>query len=253
MSTNEFDIRSIRLLLVEDNPADARVVERHLKDAGLNHVTSDWVQTASEAAQRLQTVEYDLVLLDLGLPDAQGLQALRALRAVAGPDMVVLRAPVTLWGENFKTAATFTVAAGETKPFVLSYGPSHLPPPEPVDCHSALDACEKFWRDWTATTKTDGPYADAVRRSLITLKALIYVPSGGIIAAPTTSLPEQPGGARNWDYRYCWIRDSTLTLLALMNAGVYDEATAWRDWLQRAVAGYPADMQIMYGLMANGG
>src|SRR5882757_6724753 len=172
-----------------------------------------------------------------------------ALRAVAGPDMVVLRTPVTLWGENFKTAAMFTVAKGETKPFVLSYGPSHLPPPKPVDCGTALAACEKFWRDWTATTKTDGPYADAIRRSLITLKALTYVPSGGIIAAPTTSLPEQPGGARNWDYRYCWIRDSTLTLLALMDAGVYDEATAWRDWLQRAVAGNPADMQIMYGIM----
>ncbi len=172
-----------------------------------------------------------------------------SLRAVAGPDMVVLRTPVAVWGENFKTAAMFTVTEGETKPFVLSYGPSHLPPPKPVDCDTALAACEKFWRDWAATTKAEGPYADAIRRSLITLKALTYVPSGGIIAAPTTSLPEQPGGARNWDYRYCWIRDSTLTLLALMNAGVYDEATAWRDWLQRAVAGYPADMQIMYGLM----
>src|ERR1044072_7688338 len=159
-----------------------------------------------------------------------------ALRAIAGPDMVVLRAPVTLWGENFKTAAMFTVAKGDTRPFVLSYGPSHLSPPEPVDCHTALTACEKFWRDWAAETNTDGPYADAIRRSLITLKALTYVPSGGIVAAPTTSLPEQPGGARNWDYRYCWIRDSTLTLLALMNAGVFAEATAWRDWLQRAVA-----------------
>ena len=134
-------------------------------------------------------------------------------------------------------------------PFVLSYGPSHLPVPEPVDPEAALEACVSFWSDWTGNTKTDGPHADAIKRSLITLKALTYAPSGGIVAAPTTSLPEQFGGPRNWDYRYCWIRDATLTLLALMNAGVYDEAAAWRDWLQRAVAGDPADMQIMYGIM----
>jgi GH15 family glucan-1,4-alpha-glucosidase len=171
------------------------------------------------------------------------------LRAVAGPDMVVLRSPVDLWGENFKTAAMFTVAKGQTVPFVLSYGPSHLPVPQPVVAQEALQDCVRFWCDWTATTKCDGPHDEAIKRSLITLKALTYAPSGGIVAAPTTSLPEREGGPRNWDYRYCWIRDSTLTLLALMNAGVYDEATAWRDWLQRAVAGSPADMQIMYGIM----
>ena len=171
------------------------------------------------------------------------------LRAIAGPDMVVLRTPACLWGENFKTAAMFTVTQGRTVPFVLSYGPSNLPVPPPVDADAALKDCEKFWREWAQRTKCGGPYADAVRRSLITLKALTYAPSGGFVAAPTTSLPERAGGERNWDYRYCWIRDSTLTLLALMNAGVYDEAAAWRDWLQRAVAGFPADMQIMYGLM----
>ena len=171
------------------------------------------------------------------------------LRAVAGPDMAVLRCAVALEGENFKTEATFTVAKGESVPFVLSYGPSHLPVPQPVDAEEALASCEKFWHDWTATTKADGPHAEAIKRSLITLKALTYVPSGGIVAAPTTSLPERAGGPRNWDYRFCWIRDSTLTLLALMNAGVYDEASAWRDWLLRAVAGDPADMQIMYGIM----
>ncbi|MFO1080533.1 MAG: glycoside hydrolase family 15 protein [Reyranellaceae bacterium] len=170
------------------------------------------------------------------------------LRAVAGPDMVVLRTPVALWGENFKTAAMFSVAAGQSVPFVLSYGPSHLPVPRPVDAERALAECESFWCDWTRRTRCDGPHAEAIRRSLITLKALTYAPSGGLVAAPTTSLPERPGGERNWDYRFCWIRDSTLTLLALMNAGVYDEARAWRDWLQRAVAGSPADMQIMYGL-----
>lgn len=171
------------------------------------------------------------------------------LRAVAGPDMAVLRTPVATWGENFKTSAMFRVRAGQTVPFTLSYEPSHLPLPEPIDCKQALADCEKFWCDWTDATEADGLYAEAIERSLITLKALTYAPTGGIVAAPTTSLPEQVGGSRNWDYRFCWIRDSTLTLLALMNAGVYDEASAWRDWLQRAVAGSPADMQIMYGIM----
>jgi len=171
------------------------------------------------------------------------------LRAIAGPDMVLLRSTVRLRGENFRTRATFQVAAGDSVPFVLSYAPSHLPVPEPVDPHAALRDCEEFWSNWIASTNVEGPYAEAIGRSLLTLKALTYVPSGGIVAAPTTSLPELVGGQRNWDYRFCWIRDATLTLLALMDAGVYDEARAWRDWLQRAVAGSPADMQIMYGLM----
>jgi GH15 family glucan-1,4-alpha-glucosidase len=173
------------------------------------------------------------------------------IKAVAGPDMAVLRTPAALRGENFKTVAQFTLAKGKAMPFVLSYGPSHLPAPAPVEPLEALDKCEKFWRDWTARTKTDGcgSYTEAIKRSLITLKALTYLPSGGIVAAPTTSLPEQFGSERNWDYRLCWLRDATLTLLALMNAGVYDEAAAWRDWLQRAVAGSPGEMQIMYGLM----
>jgi hypothetical protein len=153
------------------------------------------------------------------------------IKAVAGPDMAVLRTPAALRGENFKTVAQFTLAKGKAMPFVLSYGPSHLPAPAPVEPLEALDRCEKFWRDWTARTKTDGcgPYTEAIKRSLITLKALTYLPSGGIVAAPTTSLPEQFGSERNWDYRLCWLRDATLTLLALMNAGVYDEAAAWRD------------------------
>ncbi len=170
------------------------------------------------------------------------------MRAVAGPDMAVLRTPAHFRGENFKTVAQFTLAKGQSMPFVLSYGPSHLDVPEPVDAAEALALCEKFWCAWTATTKTDGPHSEAIKRSLITLKALVYMPSGGIVAAPTTSLPEQFGGERNWDYRLCWLRDATLTLLAMMNAGIYDEAAAWRDWLQRAVAGSPDEMQIMYGL-----
>lgn len=171
------------------------------------------------------------------------------LRAIAGPDMVVMRTPAAFRGENFKTVSQFTLSKGQCLPFALSYLPSHLPLPAPVDPNEALKTCEKFWMDWTGRTNTDGPYSDAIERSLITLKALIYLPSGGIVAAPTTSLPEQFGGERNWDYRLCWLRDATLTLLALMNAGVYDEAAAWRDWLQRAVAGSPNEMQIMYGLM----
>jgi GH15 family glucan-1,4-alpha-glucosidase len=170
------------------------------------------------------------------------------MRAVAGPDMVVLRTPTLFRGENFKTVAQFTIAKGKSIPFVMSYGPSHLDVPEPVDAEESLALCEKFWRDWTATTKCEGPYHDAIKRSLITLKGLVYMPSGGIVAAPTTSLPEQFGSHRNWDYRLCWLRDATLTLLAMMNAGIYDEAAAWRDWLLRAVAGSPGQMQIMYGL-----
>lgn len=171
------------------------------------------------------------------------------LRAIAGPDMVVMRTPASIRGENFKTVAQFTLTEGKTMPFVLSYGPSHLEVPAPIDPQDALEQCEAFWIDWTKHTNTDGPYSEAIERSLITLKGLTYLPSGGIVAAPTTSLPEQFGGERNWDYRLCWLRDATLTLLALMAAGVYDEAAAWRDWLQRAVAGSPNETQIMYGLL----
>jgi GH15 family glucan-1,4-alpha-glucosidase len=170
------------------------------------------------------------------------------MRAVAGPDMVVMRTPAYFRGENFKTVAQFTLTEGKTMPFVMSYQPSHLELPAVVDPDEALKTCEKFWADWMATTKTEGPHAEAIKRSLLTLKGLTYQPSGGIVAAPTTSLPEQFGSERNWDYRLCWLRDATLTLLAMMNAGIYDEAAAWRDWLHRAVAGSPGESQIMYGL-----
>ncbi len=171
-----------------------------------------------------------------------------AMRAVAGPDMVVMRTPAHFRGENFKTVAQFTLTKGKTMPFVMSYQPSHLELPATIDPDEALKTCEKFWTDWMATTKTEGPHAEAIKRSLLTLKGLTYQPSGGIVAAPTTSLPEQFGSERNWDYRLCWLRDATLTLLAMMNAGIYDEAAAWRDWLHRAVAGSPGESQIMYGL-----
>ena len=170
------------------------------------------------------------------------------LRAIAGPSMVVLRTPVETRGEHMSTLAKFEVRDGDQVPFVLSHQASHLPPPEAIDGKAALEETERFWCDWLAKSAVEGPYAEAIRRSLITLKAMTFAPTGGVVAAPTTSLPEQFGGTRNWDYRFCWIRDSTLTLLSMMNSGYYDEASAWLGWLQRAVAGDPADMQIMYGI-----
>ena len=169
-------------------------------------------------------------------------------RAIAGPDMTLLCSPVPLENRDRRTVARFEVAAGETLAFVLTHAPSHLEVPRRVDPQKALADTEAFWKQWSANCKVDGPWADAVCRSLITLKALTYAPTGGIVAAPTTSLPERIGGVRNWDYRHCWLRDATLSLLALMNAGYYDEASAWREWLLRAVAGSPAQIQIMYGL-----
>ena len=169
-------------------------------------------------------------------------------RAIAGPDMVLLHTPVSLHGQNLTTVGEFDVPAGATVPFVLMHGASHLAPPPAIDPGASLDATEAFWTEWAARCKSGGEWSDAVVRSLITLKALTYAPTGGIVAAPTTSIPEQLGGARNWDYRFCWLRDATLTLLALMNAGYYDEACAWRDWLLRAAAGSPSQIQIMYGL-----
>jgi GH15 family glucan-1,4-alpha-glucosidase len=173
--------------------------------------------------------------------------------AIAGPDMVALRTPVDLERRDGSLSATFEVAAGETVPFVLSYAPSHARIPEALDPAEALKRTTAFWRRWCEGTKHRLQFASeeieaAVVRSLITLKALTYAPTGGIVAAPTTSLPEAPGGKRNWDYRFCWIRDATITLLALMDAGHYDEAKAWRDWLLRAAAGAPDQLQIMYGI-----
>jgi GH15 family glucan-1,4-alpha-glucosidase len=173
----------------------------------------------------------------------------RTLRAVAGPDMAVLRTPVRVRGEGLSTVGEFEVRAGQTVPFVLSYSASHLPPPPAVDGRRALAATVRFWRHWCSRFPGGGDYDDAVLRSLITLKALTYAPSGGLVAAPTTSLPEQLGGVRNWDYRYCWLRDASITLRVLMQAGYFEEAKAWRAWLLRAVAGTPSQVQIMYGLL----
>ncbi|MEV8416198.1 glycoside hydrolase family 15 protein [Streptomyces niveus] len=190
--------------------------------------------------------------------------------AVAGPDSVWLRSvsrarpaggepppdegasdegpSVKTWGQEFSTCSSFTVAAGEKVAFVLTWHPSHLPRPDLIDPFEALEHSVEDWARWAALCTYKGPYRDAVLRSLLTLKALTYAPTGGIVAAPTTSLPEELGGVRNWDYRYCWLRDSALVLGALMSAGYVDEAHSWRDWLLRAVAGDPSDLQIMYGV-----
>ena len=167
--------------------------------------------------------------------------------AKVGPDLVVLRAPVKLDVQAHLTSAEFDVAEGERRAFVLSYGAAHETPPEPVDAEAALVKTQSFWREWIGRfddAKTDWP--GPVRRSLITLKALIHAPTGGLVAAPTTSLPEAPGGKMNWDYRYCWLRDASFTLCALLNAGFHAEATHWRDWLLRAIAGSPKRLRIMY-------
>ncbi|MGW3560655.1 glycoside hydrolase family 15 protein [Streptomyces sp. NPDC000963] len=169
--------------------------------------------------------------------------------AVAGPDAVWLRSEprVKTWGQQFSTCSAFTVAAGEKVAFVLTWHPSHEPRPDLIDPFEALEQSLADWREWAARCTYRGPHREVVLRSLITLKALTYAPTGGIVAAPTTSLPEEVGGVRNWDYRSCWLRDSSLTLGALLAAGYVEEAAAWRDWLLRSVAGDPADLQIMYG------
>ncbi|UYO43375.1 glycoside hydrolase family 15 protein [Rhodopseudomonas palustris] len=171
-----------------------------------------------------------------------------AVLAVGGPDMLVLRTPVATHGKDMTTVAEFDVGEGDQIPFVMTYGPSHLPVPDSIDPIAALNDTEDFWAEWSGRCTYQGDYRDLVMRSLITLKALTFAPSGGIVAAPTTSLPEQLGGSRNWDYRFCWLRDATFTLFALMNNGYTEEAAAWHDWLLRAVAGDPAGMQIMYGI-----
>lgn len=168
--------------------------------------------------------------------------------AIAGPDMAVLRTPVEVRGENMTTVAEFTVNAGDLVPFVFTYQASHLPVPKPIDPDQALIDTETFWTDWSSRSSYDGKHRVLVQRSLITLKALTYAPTGGIVAAPTSSLPEKIGGARNWDYRYCWVRDATFTLFSLMNSGYHEEAGAWHNWLLRSVAGSPSDLQIMYSI-----
>jgi GH15 family glucan-1,4-alpha-glucosidase len=170
------------------------------------------------------------------------------LHAIAGPDALLFKTPITTQGRGLTTVAEFEIKEGQRVPFVLTWHPSHLPPGSAIDPFAATDETCEFWREWASRCTDEGPYKDFIVRSLITLKGLTYAPTGGIVAAGTTSLPEKIGGVRNWDYRYCWLRDATLTLLALIEGGYLDEAHAWRDWLLRAVAGVPSKLQIMYGL-----
>ncbi len=170
------------------------------------------------------------------------------LRAIAGPEVVRLYTQVHTYGRNLKTFAEFEVRAGERLPFTITHAPSHLPERAPMSAEAAIAATEESWRAWSKQSTYRGDYRDEVQRSLLTLKALTYRPTGGIVAAPTTSLPEQLGGTRNWDYRFCWLRDATISLYALLVAGYGDEAAAWRNWLLRAVAGSPAEAQVIYGI-----
>ncbi|SNR42149.1 Glucoamylase (glucan-1,4-alpha-glucosidase), GH15 family [Haloechinothrix alba] len=170
------------------------------------------------------------------------------LRAVAGPDAITLASPVEVHGRDLRTVGDFTVDPGEQVPFELVWHPSHEPAPPQGDVPGAVDATTQWWQQWSGHSIYQGDYAEAVQRSLITLKALTYRPTGAIVAAPTTSLPEQLGGERNWDYRYAWLRDATFALQALMQGGYREESVAWRDWLLRAVAGDPKRLQIMYGI-----
>jgi GH15 family glucan-1,4-alpha-glucosidase len=170
-----------------------------------------------------------------------------ALLAIAGPDAVWLTTSEPTHGRDLRTESEFAIADGDRVGFALTWQPSHLASKPDIDPAATVERTMRWWRRWSGQMKYDGPDRELVERSLITLKALTYAPTGGIVAAPTTSLPEAIGGVRNWDYRYCWVRDATLTLAALLDAGYVGEASAWRDWLLRAVAGRPADMQIMYG------
>ena len=170
------------------------------------------------------------------------------LVGIAGPDAISLHTPVELEGRDLRTFASFSVSEGDRVPFVLTWFPSNEPAPDRIDFEAALVDTMRYWDEWSSRCTYDGPWHDALRRSLVTLKALTFAPTGGIVAAPTTSLPEALGGVRNWDYRYCWLRDATLTLLAFIRAGYVEEAGAWRDWLLRAIAGDPDDLQIMYGV-----
>lgn len=182
------------------------------------------------------------------LPWVTRLSGESGFTAVAGPDLVLMRSTVPLHGEQMRTTGDFSVEAGESVHFVLSYGPSHEPPPPAIDPRTALADTEASWRQWSGQCQHTGEWREEVRHSHIVLKALTYAPTGAIVAAPTTSLPEQIGGTRNWDYRYCWLRDATFALMSLMNAGYFEEASAWREWLLRAAAGNPGELQIMYGL-----
>jgi GH15 family glucan-1,4-alpha-glucosidase len=191
-----------------------------------------------------------IIRFDYGqmVPWVRRLKEHDGLEAIAGPDGLILRTPVETCGKDLTTVAEFTASKGDRIPFVLTWFASHTEPPRAINPEHALHDTGKFWNDWAKRFQSKGRWRDAVMRSLLVLKGLTYAPTGGLVAAPTTSLPEEIGGVRNWDYRYCWLRDASLILLVILRAGYSEEASAWRQWLLRAVAGSPAQMQIMYGV-----
>src|SRR5438445_6751741 len=191
-----------------------------------------------------------VIRFDYGQTVPWGRRIDHARVAIAGPDALCFRTPVELRGENMRTVAEFVLTEADRVPFVLTWFPSHRDLPDEVDPEQALRDTEDYWHEWAETCTHAQEYHEEIHQSLLVLKALTYGPTGGIVAAPTTSLPEQLGGVRNWDYRYCWLRDATLTLGVLLSCGYHEEAEEWRNWLLRAVAGDPADLQIMYGLAA---
>jgi GH15 family glucan-1,4-alpha-glucosidase len=222
----------------------ARVVDCMPPDEDIPNVVRMVEGVEGEVAMHMELV----VRFDYGwvIPWVRKIEGV--LHAVGGPDALTLRTPVKHHGHDHTTVADFTVRAGERVPFVLTWHPSHTPIPEGVDAAAAIAGAEVWWREWSERCSYRGPWRDAVVRSLITLKALTYSPTGGLVAAATTSLPEHFGGVRNWDYRYTWLRDATFTLYALLLGGFPDEAAAWREWLLRAVAGAPDDLQMIYGV-----
>jgi GH15 family glucan-1,4-alpha-glucosidase len=234
------------------------ILETEFETDGGSAKLIDFMPLRSEAVDVVRIVEgvrghvemsMDLVIrFDYGASIPWVRRIPGGIHAVGGPDALRLRTPVDTHGENFHTVSKFTVSPGQRVHFVLTWFPSHHPIPGDRDPLAALKDCEEWWRIWSDQCSYRGPWRDVVVRSAITLKALTYMPTGGLVAAATTSLPETPGGERNWDYRYCWLRDATFTLYALMTCGYMDEASAWRDWLLRAVAGEPSEVQIMYGL-----
>ncbi len=191
-----------------------------------------------------------IVRFDYGqiVPWVRRLKDHDGLEAIAGPDGLILRTPVETCGKDLTTVAEFTVAKGDRIPFVLTWFASHAEPPRKINAEHALRDTEKYWGDWSSQFQSKGEWRDAVMRSLITLKGLTYAPTGGLVAALTTSLPEEIGGVRNWDYRFCWLRDAALILLALLRSGYREEAKSWRQWLLRAIAGSPEQMQAIYGV-----
>ena len=211
--------------------------------------TPDVIRIVVGVAGRVRMLSELIIRFDYGatVPWVSRLED-GTLRAIAGPQMLLLRSAVPMHGEELKTVGSFSVGEGDQVPFVLHFGHSHLPPPQGPEPFAALRHTEEFWTNWSSSCRSAGRWSEAARRSAIVLKALTFAPTGGLVAAPTTSLPEKIGGARNWDYRFCWVRDATLTLLALIGAGYFGEACSWRDWLVRAVAGSPSQMQIMYGI-----